>query len=170
MGLISSKEEAISPTPIISVRSANASDAQAFVRLMKTRIIAVGGVSSKLTAAKYKQDGFGDNPAFSALVAEIQNEIVGCAVYFPGYDANRATRGIYLSELYVDHKWRRLGVGRALIIGTARACKHLGGEWMFWSVLKRNKGARKFYKTIVSELSEVVLCAAIGDSFRRLSD
>jgi GNAT superfamily N-acetyltransferase len=90
-------------------------------------------------------------------------------LYFSGYDTDRATRGVYLSDLYVDLTWRRRGVGRALMQETARACKDLGGEWMFWSVLKRNKKARKFYKTMAPELSDVVLCAALGESFRRLS-
>jgi hypothetical protein len=51
----------------------------------------------------------------------------------------------------------------------ARACRDAGGEWMFWSVLKRNRAARKFYKTLAPELRDVVLCAALGDNFDRLA-
>jgi hypothetical protein len=41
---------------------------------------------------------------------------------------------------------------------------------MFWSVLKRNRAGRRFYRTIAPELKDVVVCAALGASFERLSD
>ena len=53
--------------------------------------------------------------------------------------------------------------------GVARACRDMDGQWMFWSVLKRNRGARKFYRKLAPELKDVVLCAALGDSFDRLA-
>ena len=155
-------------TPV-SVRLAVIDDAADVVRLAQSLSIADGGRPSRLTEEAYRTDGFGEKPAFTALVAEIDDRIVGYALYFEGYDTDRATRGVYLSDLYVDQAWRRRGVGRALMRATARACKENGGEWMFWSVLKRNKKARKFYKTMAPELSDVVLCAALGESFRRLS-
>ena len=159
--------ETLSP---VNVRRATSNDAAEIVRLAQTLSIADGGCPSRLSEASYRRDGFGPAPAFAALVAEIDSRIVGYTLYFSGYDTDRATRGIYLSDLYVDLAWRRRGVGRVLMQETARACIDLGGEWMFWSVLKRNKNARKFYKTMAPELSDVVLCAALGESFRRLSE
>ncbi len=170
MGLFTRTAKHVAPLPCANVRTATAADAPEVVRLAQSLSIADGGRPSRLTEESYRRDGFGDNPAFSALVAEIDGRIVGYALYFPGYDTDRATRGVYLSDLYVDQAWRRRGVGRALMSATANACKSLGGEWMFWSVLKRNKNARKFYKTMAPELSDVVLCAALGESFRRLSE
>ncbi|NKB20467.1 MAG: GNAT family N-acetyltransferase [Alphaproteobacteria bacterium] len=170
MGLFSKSKESAETLSSVIVRAATPADAPEIVRLAQSLSIADGGRPSRLTEESYRRDGFGETPAFSALVAEIDSRIVGYALYFSGYDTDRATRGVYLSDLYVDQAWRRRGVGRALMQGTARACKNLKGEWMFWSVLKRNKKARKFYKTMAPELSDVVLCAALGDSFRRLSE
>lgn len=169
MGLFSRTEKPIEDLSPVCVRPATAADAAEIVRLAQSLSIADGGRPSRLTEDNYRRDGFGPDPAFAALVAEIDDINVGYALYFSGYDTDRATRGVYLSDLYVDLTWRRRGVGRALMQETARACKDLGGEWMFWSVLKRNKKARKFYKTMAPELSDVVLCAALGESFRRLS-
>ncbi len=41
---------------------------------------------------------------------------------------------------------------------------------MFWSVLKRNRGARRFYKKIAPELKDVIVCAAFGRRFESLAD
>ena len=119
--------------------------------------------------AAFRRDGFGEPPAFHVLVAERNGVVVGYALYFPGYDTDRATRGIYLADLYVDKAHRRTGMGRTLMKAVAKACREGGGEWMFWSVLKRNRAARRFYKTMAPELTDVVLCAALGDSFDRLA-
>lgn len=154
----------------IGVRPAEIGDAAVIVRLSRALSLEDGGRASQLTEDAFRRDGFGADPAFRALVAEVAGEVVGYALYFSGYDTDRASRGVYLADLYVAPDHRREGVGRALIKGTARACREAGGSWMFWSVLKRNKGARKFYRRLAPELRDVVLCAAISDTFRKLAE
>lgn len=138
------------------------------VRLAHGLSMTDGGRASRLTEESCRRDGFGDDPAFRVLIAEVDGVVAGYALYFSGYDTDRASRGVYMADLYVEAGFRRLGAGRALMKAVARACRDLGGEWMFWSVLKRNRVARKFYKTLAPELNDVVLCAALGDSFDRL--
>jgi ribosomal protein S18 acetylase RimI-like enzyme len=153
----------------VTVRPATEDDAAAVVRLARGLSMTDGGRPSRLTEEAYRRDGFGDDRAFRVLVAIVDGAIVGYSLFFPGYDTDRAARGVYLADLYVDQSWRRRGVGRALMQGVARACRDAGGSWMFWSVLRRNRAARRFYRTLAPELRDVVLCAALGDSFNRLS-
>ena len=153
----------------ITVRPATAEDAATIVRLAHGLSQTGGGRASRLTEENCRRDGFGAEPAFRVLLAEIDGMVAGYALYFSGYDTDRASRGVYLADLYVDFDYRRYGVGRALMKAVARACSDLGGEWMFWSVHKRNRSARKFYKTLALELRDVVLCAALSDSFDRLA-
>ncbi len=49
----------------------------------------------------------------------------------------------------------------------ADTCRAGGGSWMFWSVLKRNRAARRFYRTMAPELKDIVICAALGETFER---
>ena len=154
----------------ITVRHATSGDVSEVVKLARSLSIADGQQPSRLTKTAYLRDGFGKNPAFSALVAEVDHKVTGYTLYFEGYDTGRAARGVYLSDLYVDQAWRRQGIGRALMQATANACKEMGGEWMFWSVLKGNKSARKFYRTIAPELTNVIVCATIGENFQKLSN
>ncbi len=160
----------VRPVPAATVRPAAIGDAAAIVRLSHALSMEDGGRASQLTEDAFRQDGFGEIPAFRALVSEVGDAVVGYALYFPGYDTDRASRGVYLADLYVAPDHRRAGVGRALIKATARACRDAGGSWMFWSVLKRNRAARKFYRRLAPELRDVVLCAAISDTFRRLAE
>ena len=75
-----------------------------------------------------------------------------------------------LADLYVDENRRRRGLGRALLTGLAAAARRDGARWMFWSVLKRNRGARRFYKKVAPELKDVIVCAAFGRRFNALAD
>ena len=129
-----------------------------------------GGRPSNLTAEKFRVDGFGDSPAFSALIAECEDSVAGYAVFYRGYDTDSASRGVYLADLYVRRDYRRRGVGRALIAGVAECCRKDGARWMFWSVLKRNRPARKFYRRVSVELKDVVVCAAFDKAFDRLAE
>ena len=168
MALFGRKSQARPASNAISVRPATEADVTTIVRLAHGLSMTDGGRASRLTEEACRRDGFGANPAFRVLIAEVDGIVAGYALYFSGYDTDRASRGVCMADLYVEPDLRRYGVGRALMKAVARACRELGGEWMFWSVLKRNRTARKFYKTLAPELNDVVLCAALGDSFDRL--
>lgn len=155
---------------MITVRPARPEDATAVALFAQALSLSDGGRPSQFTAEIYLRDGFGERPAFRALIAELDDTAAGYALYYPGYDTDRATRGVYLADLYVSERFRRRGAGRALMRAVARACRDDGGVWMFWSVLKRNRAARRFYRTIAPELKDVVVCAALGDTFDRLTE
>ncbi len=155
---------------MITVRPARPDDAEQIARMARALSIADGGRAARFTAETYRRDGFGKDAAFSTFVAELGGEAVGYAIYYPGYDTDSATSGIYLADLYVDQTRRRQGIGRALIAGLAAEARAGGARWMFWSVLKRNRGARRFYKTIAPELKDVIVCAAFGRHFDALAD
>ena len=57
-----------------------------------------------------------------------------------------------------------------LMAAVARTCRAEGGRWMFWSVLKRNRAGRRFYRTMAPELKDIVVCATLGEAFDRLAD
>lgn len=155
---------------MITVRPAGLGDADVIARMARALSIADGGRPSRFSADSFRRDGFGADAAFSAVVAELDGACVGYAIHYPGYDTESATRGIYLADLYVDDTHRRQGIGRALVAGLAAQARRDGARWMFWSVLKRNRGARRFYKKIAPELKDVIVCAAFGRRFDALAD
>jgi ribosomal protein S18 acetylase RimI-like enzyme len=157
----------------VKLRGARPGDAEAVARLALALSLADGGRPSLLTAEVFRRDGFGNEAAFRTMVAELDDgpdgELAGYALYYGGYDSDRAARGVCLADLFVAAPHRRRGIGRALITAVARQCRDEGGRWMFWSVLKRNRGARRFYRTIAPELKDIVVCAAFGEGFDSLA-
>ena len=104
------------------------------------------------------------------MVADCDGTAAGYAIYYWGYDTDSATRGVYLADLYVSEARRRAGVGTTLISETARFARADGARWIFWSVLKRNRGARRFYRQLAPELKNVIICAAFGACFDTIAD
>lgn len=158
------------PSANISIRPAEPADADAIARMARALSVSDGGRVSRFSADAFIRDGFGENRAFSALIAEYNGAPAGYAVYYWGYDTDSATRGVYLADLYVDGDMRRSGVGTALMKGVSAHTRDQGGRWIFWSVLKRNKAARKFYRHLAPELKDVAICAAFGTSFDRIAE
>ena len=159
----------MSSAATVLVRPAVRADAEAVAAMAQRSRPPGRAGASPLSAEIFLRDGFGNNAAFAALVAEADSAPRGYAIYFWGYDPGSATRGVYLAALFVDERWRRRGIGRALVRGLARRTGAEGGRWVFWSVLKNDRRARRFYRALAPELANVAVCAAYGADFDRIA-
>jgi GNAT superfamily N-acetyltransferase len=134
------------------IRSATAADAHAIGALAKefqVYLRALGDCTQfELTAETYLRDGFGPNPAFSGLVAELDGEVMGYLLYHFGYDSDRAMRQLHVIDLYVQASKRRCGIGEALMRAAAQICREAGGCELIWSVFVPNKLAFQFYERL----------------------
>ncbi len=134
------------------IRSATAEDTVAIGELVEEfaeYLRALGAETAiNYDVEKFLRDGFGPNPAFSGLVAEAEDEIIGYLLYYPGYESDDITRILHIIDLYVRERWRHQGVGRALMAEVANICRQLGGTQLVWTVWVRNKPAFTFYKSL----------------------
>lgn len=87
-------------------------------------------------------------PAAEAVIAEIDGEPVGVALWFHNFSTWKGRRGLYLEDLYVTPAARGRGVGRALLIHLARIAVERGCARFEWSVLDWNQPAIDFYRTM----------------------
>ena len=154
----------------LKIRPAIPEDADAIAGMARALSLADGGRASRFSADAFLRDGFGDTAAFQTMVADYNGTAAGYAIYYWGYDTDSATRGVYLADLYVSEARRRAGGGTTLISETARFARADGARWIFWSVLKRNRGARRFYRQLAPELKDVIICAAFGACFDTIAD
>ena len=97
------------------------------------------------TVKAMEEDGFGKNPAYQLLVAELENKIVGIAVYFIKYSTWKG-KGIYLDDLLVTEKHRGNGIGKKLFDAVIDEAKKINAKQMHWQVLDWNTPAIEFYK------------------------
>jgi GNAT superfamily N-acetyltransferase len=136
----------------VKVRQATPDDADAIIALAKEfsqYMQSLGDtIDFRFDAASYRRDGFGDNPAFQRLVAEVDNDVVGYLLYHHGYDTDLAIRTLHVIDLYVRPANRLSGVGRALMTRAAEICTATGGKQLFWSVYLPNRPAFDFYERL----------------------
>jgi GNAT superfamily N-acetyltransferase len=90
-------------------------------------------------------DGFGDHPCYSLLVAEVNGEIAGMAIYFVKYSTWKG-KGIYLDDIIVTGKYRRRGIGTRLFKEVIRQAARMNARTLHWQVLDWNTPAIEFYK------------------------
>jgi GNAT superfamily N-acetyltransferase len=110
-------------------------------------------------------------PPFECLLAEVDGEAVGFALFFQNYSTWRGKPGIYLEDLFVPPRLRGNGIGRALLQSLAAIACQRGCPRMEWSVLDWNQTAFDFYKGIGAQrLDQWVLCRITDGALKRLAE
>ncbi len=94
---------------------------------------------------------FGADPAAEALIAEVDEDPVGFALYFRTFSTWLCRPGLWLEDLYVSPRSRRGGVGRALLAHVARTALERGYGRVEWSALNWNTPALTFYAALGAE-------------------
>lgn len=91
---------------------------------------------------------FGPGATTRALIAELDGEPVGYAVWFASYSTWLGRNGLYLEDLYVTPALRGRGVGKAILRHLAQLAVANGCGRMEWSVLDWNAPAIAFYESV----------------------
>jgi GNAT superfamily N-acetyltransferase len=102
----------------------------------------------RLTADQLETALFGPTPAVFCHVASVEDEVVGCALWFLNFSTWRGVHGIYLEDLFVSPDQRGSGLGKALLTALAQECVTNNYERLEWSVLDWNTPAIDFYKSL----------------------
>jgi GNAT superfamily N-acetyltransferase len=113
---------------------------------------------------------FGTPPAAEALIAEVDGEAVGYAVFHSTFSTFLAIQGIWLEDLFVRPSQRKGGVGRALLAAVAAVLRARGGERLEWAALDWNELALGFYRGLGAErMDEWVTHRLVGEPLERLA-
>jgi len=91
---------------------------------------------------------FGPTPAAFCHVAEVDDAVVGMALWFLSFSTWVGVHGIYLEDLYVQPQHRRSGLGRELLRTLARVAVDRNYGRLEWAVLDWNEPAIAFYQSI----------------------
>lgn len=92
-------------------------------------------------------------PAYAeAIVAEIEGELVGFALFYPNYSTFLTRPGIHLEDLFVLPEYRRRGIGSALLEYVVSLAKKRNFGRVEWHVLEWNKPAIAFYEKMGAQI------------------
>lgn len=105
-------------------------------------------------AGEFLRDGFGNNPAFQALVVEEDDRVIAFTLFHSGYDADHGERGFYMTDLYVSAAHRGRGLGKRLMQEIAAIGRERDVVWIAWNVLKRNASALRFYESVGAKYND----------------
>lgn len=122
------------------------------------------------TPEDLRRDGFSADPRFYVEIAEWEGQPAGFALWFFNYSTWQGKAGIYLEDLFVRPRFRRRGIGKALLVHLARLAVEKGCGRYQWQVLDWNTPAIQFYQSLGARVMKEWLGMRVaGEALRRLS-
>ncbi len=153
------------------IRPAQVIDAPAIFQLIQA-LAAYENLTHAVTGSveALQQHLFGERRYGDAMVAEVNGQVVGFALFFYNYSTFLTQPGIYLEDLFVLEEYRHLGIGTALISAVAQRAVAAGCGRFEWSVLDWNAPAIAFYQHLGAEvLPDWRICRVTGDALAQMA-
>ena len=104
----------------------------------------------KVTATEdlIRQTLFGPWPAAEVLLAWVDGETVGYALFYTTYSTFLGKPGLYLEDLFVKPHAREQGIGKALLARLAQLAADRNYGRVEWMVLDWNEPSIRFYESL----------------------
>jgi GNAT superfamily N-acetyltransferase len=124
----------------------------------------------QVNEALLREHLFGARPSAEVIVARVDGQAVGFALFFPTFSTFVGRPGIWLEDLFVQADQRGKGIGRALLrhvagLAVDRQCGRLE-----WSVLDWNAPAIGFYRELGARpMDDWTTQRVTGDTLLRLA-
>ena len=97
---------------------------------------------------------FGPDACAESLIAELDGQPVGCAIFLRNLSTFSGRPGLYVEDLYVRPAFRGRGIGKSLLAEIARIALDRNYARLEWAALDWNAPAIRFYKKIGSKLRD----------------
>ncbi len=144
----------------VAIRAARREDAAAIVALVRAlaEFEQLPGPDDA-AAARFVEHGFGPEPRFESLVAELDGEIVAYSIFLTTYSTFRMQPTLFLEDVFVHPRARRRGIATAIMARLRALAVERGCGRFEWMVLDWNAGAQALYARLgATQLAEWRLC------------
>lgn len=132
----------------VAIRFATADDAALLLRMIRDLAVFERAPDAVVaTEEDLRRHGFGPQPQFEALLAFLDGEPAGVALFHTRFSTWLGRPGLYLEDLYVSERARGQGVGRRLMARLAAIAIERGWGRIDFQVLEWNP-ARRFYERL----------------------
>jgi GNAT superfamily N-acetyltransferase len=154
----------------IRIRFATPDDAGLLLQLIR-ELAAYERAPNAVVATEedLRRYGFGPERQFEALLAFLDDEPAGLALFYPRFSTWLGRPGVYLEDLFVAQAARGKGVGRRLMTRLAAISVERGWERIDFQVLDWNP-ARDFYRRLgIDHLGAWLRYGGDATALRRLA-
>ena len=100
------------------------------------------------TEADLHQALFGEAPKAEVVIAWMDGDPAGFALFYNNYSTFRGQCGVHLEDLYVRPEWRGGGLGRQLLAHMARLTLERGCGRLEWWALTADERVNAFYEGV----------------------
>jgi GNAT superfamily N-acetyltransferase len=129
---------------VIKIRKAEMVDMEAIHALVRELAEYEKGLHRVTTSTESYMEDF-DGKVFDAIVAEVDGEVVGMALYFMAFSTWRG-RMLYLEDFVVKESMRGHGIGKLLFEAFLEESKKQKVALVKWQVLHWNEPGLNFYR------------------------
>jgi len=153
----------------VTLRPAEKQDSEAILRLIQElAVFEKEPESVLLTVSDIEQYGFGSSPLFQCLVAQVEQQVVGMALYYQRFSTWKGPT-YHLEDLIVTEAYKGKGIGTQLYTAFIQMAYESGVERIEWNVLEWNTPAVGFYEksgaTVLHDWSSVQMHKAEMEAF-----
>ncbi|HEY1137785.1 MAG TPA: GNAT family N-acetyltransferase [Xanthomonadaceae bacterium] len=161
----------MSAAPVIVIRTAVREDVGqilAFIReLAEYEKLAHEAVADEAGLAAQL---FGATPRAEVLIAEVDGQAAGFALFFHNFSTFVGKPGLYLEDLFVRPAFRGFGLGKRLMVRLAKLAVERDCGRFEWSVLDWNQPAIDFYRSLGAiGMDEWTVQRVAGDALAALA-
>ena len=126
--------------------------------------------SVKMTEADVLRAGFGEPRRFECLLAELDGEAVGFALFFHNYSTWEGRAGLYVEDLFVEERARGHGLGRALMAAIAAVARERDCPRVDLWVLHWNPTREFYHRIAMNHMREWLPYRMTGEAIASLAD
>jgi GNAT superfamily N-acetyltransferase len=113
---------------------------------------------------------FGTTPRAEVLIAEVDGQSAGFALFFHNFSTFVGKPGLYLEDLFVRPTFRGFGLGKRLMVRLAKIAVERDCGRFEWSVLDWNQPAIDFYRSLgAAGMDEWTVQRVAGDALTALA-
>jgi GNAT superfamily N-acetyltransferase len=113
---------------------------------------------------------FGATPRAEVLIAEVDGQSAGFALFFHNFSTFVGKPGLYLEDLFVRPTFRGFGLGKRLMVRLAKIAVERDCGRFEWSVLDWNQPAIDFYRSLgAAGMDEWTVQRVAGDALTALA-
>lgn len=155
----------------LSIRAAQRTDTALILSFIK-ELAAYEKMEQEVVATEQLlEEWVFDKECAEVLVAEMNGNPVGFALYFSNFSTFLGRGGLYLEDLYVRPAARGKGVGKAMLVKLCKIARLRGCGRVEWWCLKWNRPSIDFYHSLgAEEMSDWQVFRLDQDAITRLTE